>query len=546
MKKKFILVFFAIWGLTISLPAEERHLGEFLSRMRSQQGETGSSPRTPPASRTGAFLVEVESNHPNNTCKPGAVVELYVTSEKNGYVTILDANNKQVFPNTYCPKNGIVAGQKQVYPPKDASFQWKFDGKKSQETLTVRVSEMPLQEKDLVTEVKNAIVDVPITFTITEGAAPPEPTPTPAPTPDAKRYFAMFVQTHVTHAGTGEGLLDDNIAFRIGNSTLMRHVFLGIGKCEELALVAGLDLNKRNIRKTFQQMADRTKPGDEIFIYWEGHGGPVEGVGNTTGETDNVNEALLLATVKYDPETKKSSYSLDDILTDDEFAELVRILRERKVTIFMEACFSGGMVMAPSRNFPAFSYRGLRSRNELEEIGRLIRDLSEQTKDLQPVWQEATHICNYNDVPMNRMFGNRRSVARDRFVNHFFARIKDLENDEKNVAMFMSSSETESSWCALVNPNTNKRFALHCGKLEGEDLVLPIGAPTYSLLLTMLDRDGRYTQTAGSPTFNDFVQIANRLIPANNARIVRLHPEEEGHTQTPRSINNIGTIRLIP
>lgn len=528
--------------------AEERHLGEFLSGLRQQ--ERGTSPESPPTTE-GPFRVNVRCSHSDHTYHPDEPVQLFIQSEKDGYVYIRDGKNQQVYPNEYHSQNAITAGQEQRYPPENAPFTWKFDGAKPQEELTVYVSRTPLAAKDLITMPTEEIVKITMTFHIRDAATTPPTTPTPEPEPSSKsqRYLAMFIQTHVTHYQTGEWILDRNFRYRVGNSVQVRHAMLNVGECADLGLITGTDFTKPKIYRAFQNMLEKTKPGDEIFIYWESHGGPTNKFGDTTGEADGVNEVLFLSSVKYHPEAEKiADLTPEDILTDDEFAELVTSLKDRKVMIIMEACFSGGMVEGAANNQLFSRSRSPFPRNELEEIGQVIIHLSNQPLNLQPIWRESSTICNYDDVPMNQRFAaNRSRSGFQSFANQFFRKIKDIQTDHNNLAMFMSCSEDESSWCAVINPQTGEVFLLKCGELDdNKELVLPIGAPVYALLLVMVDKEGKYTKTPGHPTFDDFIQVANRLIPANNARIVRLHPNHAGNTQVPRSINNIGEVLLIP
>ncbi|MBC8426492.1 caspase family protein, partial [bacterium] len=90
---------------------------------------------------------------------------------------------------------------------------------------------------------------------------------------------------------------------------------------------------RAQVEKLFQILAQGTKPGDEIFLYWTGHGASVA---DTDGdEKDGMDEVL----VTYDA-------SRDDVgrtgVLDDVLRRWVQDLDGRRVIFIADVCLAGG------------------------------------------------------------------------------------------------------------------------------------------------------------------------------------------------------------
>ena len=94
------------------------------------------------------------------------------------------------------------------------------------------------------------------------------------------------------------------------------------------------DVTKKKLHELFYDyLPSHTRPGDEIIIYWTGHGARCA---DTSGdEKDGYDETLVLYESKpNDPNTQ---------LIDDEFGRWVQNLSGRKVLIILDTCHSFGM-----------------------------------------------------------------------------------------------------------------------------------------------------------------------------------------------------------
>jgi hypothetical protein len=78
-----------------------------------------------------------------------------------------------------------------------------------------------------------------------------------------------------------------------------------------------------------------TKPGDEIFIFWSGHGGRM-----SSTRSDRLTNPHINYLVPYDGRTDNPENTM---LTEGPFGQWIQKLCGRKVYFIIDACYSGGM-----------------------------------------------------------------------------------------------------------------------------------------------------------------------------------------------------------
>lgn len=165
-----------------------------------------------------------------------------------------------------------------------------------------------------------------------------------------KRYLVNFILTaqydYVNKREIPEGLLE-NIVGSYCVSTLA----LNWGGFDETITISGEYLNKKQVDKVFDILAKKTKPNDEIFIYWNGHAGAVhlaESDGNVVrfdlgvkDEADGFDESLSLY------ESHKPVQNPRDLrnqeMLDDDLAANFKKLEGRRVLAFFEVCNAAGL-----------------------------------------------------------------------------------------------------------------------------------------------------------------------------------------------------------
>jgi uncharacterized caspase-like protein len=80
-----------------------------------------------------------------------------------------------------------------------------------------------------------------------------------------------------------------------------------------------------------------TRAGDEVFLYWSGHGGRVSDASGQ--ELDGMSEYL----VPFDGKVGRAAEVRSSMLLDVTFARWVQALDGRKMVIILDACHSGGL-----------------------------------------------------------------------------------------------------------------------------------------------------------------------------------------------------------
>lgn len=140
----------------------------------------------------------------------------------------------------------------------------------------------------------------------------------------------------------------------------------------ERLLVGALQYRPDQIKKLFDRAATReailsnfrswlidgTKPGDEVFFYFSGHGHQQKD--ENGDEDDGLDETLVAADAEPD-----GKGGVRNMVIDDEFEAMLDALKDRKVTLVIDSCHSGTI----SRG--AFGeVEGARSLPWIPEIGR--------------------------------------------------------------------------------------------------------------------------------------------------------------------------------
>ncbi len=537
--------FIAIWTflcvLNISFAVNaESNLGKYISRLRNQsQNETSQS------AEDTEKLLKILPNHENLIYTSEDAISFTVTPPQDGYLYLYDSNREQIFPGAKMPDNFIKADVPCRIPPENAGVKISFDGRLKTENVYFVLSPTPL---NAFASAKESAISSTLYITVEDGESTSAPDTSasaasepavPASGTSNSRYFAIFSQTHVFNTDENHFEFDKNCEFRLGNAVQIYSALKNLGKFEELAFVMGPNLNKRNVYKTFQMMAERTNPGDEIFIYWEGHGGPVNG-------GDGSLEVLFLSTVKCDANQNLVSSNPEDYLTDKEFGDLIRTLKDRKVMILLESCHSGEMIDEGSK---ARGFSDSISENDIRNLGNFLQDYSSfkeklpvilNPADVEPLWaSSSTNSKNW------RNFVRRSSITPRTPAFYFRTFQKDLNSGDKNIALITSCDDTESSWCPTIVPGEDDVLKIPCGS-ENSEANLPIGAPTCALLLVLLDQDGSITGTPGRPTFEDLANLTAYLVHINSKRASTAYHEYPEVIQTARYLNSLGSISIVP
>jgi uncharacterized caspase-like protein len=135
---------------------------------------------------------------------------------------------------------------------------------------------------------------------------------------------------------------------------------------QQVHLLTNSEATLANIRaKICEDVANNTKPGDTVFLYWSGHGGTC--ASTTAGRASD--EFLVPYDGKYkedDPKTLRAS-----MLMHDTFGRWVQALDGRNVVVILDACHSGGQIDDQSKNLKA--KKALGAADNVLKYGKAIR-----------------------------------------------------------------------------------------------------------------------------------------------------------------------------
>lgn len=213
---------------------------------------------------------------------------------------------------------------------------------------------------------------------------------TPATESAAKRrYFVCFLQTQrfayfdvYRDPENEEGLIaragetyDEPLRMAIEASYCLAGITLrSLGNFDDMVTIAGPHFNKAQVEATFDALAAQTNPGDEIVLYWSGHGmklltdddGDERDISDSEGQSADVDEALVLfescLVATSEPNVLPDQPARDTTVVDDDLSGYFEKLKGRSVVALFEVCHAGGLAVrseittrAGSRALSSFS-----------------------------------------------------------------------------------------------------------------------------------------------------------------------------------------------
>ena len=190
-----------------------------------------------------------------------------------------------------------------------------------------------------------------------------------------KRYLVCFLQSQSYAywdiyedeenqvgliARKGEVYDDRNRAFNESSYCLAAYTLRAFGNFDDMITIAGPYLNKAQVEATFDALAKQTNPGDEIVVFWTGHGmklatdddgdeRDISDEGNQTGgQSADVDEALVLfdTILAVDEEAAlPDQWARETSVVDDDLAKYFEKLKGRSVVAYFEVCHAGGLAV---------------------------------------------------------------------------------------------------------------------------------------------------------------------------------------------------------
>ena len=299
------------------------------------------------------FFVRVAVNHADHIYRGGENLEVIVRSTEAGYLYVLQRGASGriylTFPNKYQRDNDIPANREVRVPAGDANFRIRIGPPYGKEVVKaivckskVSVFEDTMPRKGTAAEVSKSLFEKDPELV---GPAPWEPTraeswaehtvtietvnpDVPFP-PKSKQRFGLFVGI--------KDFADPRIPnLRVAHADAQEMCKLMKSTCQldDTILLLNSQATLSSLQKAIcTDLPRMSKPGDEVFIYWSGHGGRCADDGGD--EKDGYDEFL----VPYDGQVAKPQ---ETMLTDDTFGRWVQQLDGRKVVVILDACHSGG------------------------------------------------------------------------------------------------------------------------------------------------------------------------------------------------------------
>lgn len=320
-----------------------------------------------------SFYVRVGVDHPDHVYRVGEEMRVTVSSERAGYLYLLylDAAGKIscLFPNKYQLDNAIPAGQNVVTVPGAAApFRLRIGEPVGQEALKAIVSLKALAELDLkqiaggTVELKNV------------KAAYVEAKNSPGDWAEHNVEITTKLATGVIGQGStvqGQGTAGQNQGSQnqgsqgpLGKKRRVG-VFIGISnyvdpqirslKISHKDAQAMAEVMQRNcslskailltneqatrgaIEQVFRsQLPVETSPGDEVFVFWSGHGGRC--ASQDPKQKDGYAEYL----VPHDGRLDDNATIKRTMLLDETFGRWMQELDGRRILVVLDTCYSAG------------------------------------------------------------------------------------------------------------------------------------------------------------------------------------------------------------
>ena len=304
-----------------------------------------------------ANAVRVSVDRKDRTYEKGELMRVTVRSQRDGFLYVInkqaDGSVKCLFPNLYDSDNEIEGGQRITIPTSKQRFKLRCNDPLGEELVIAIVTDRQIAVEQLGVKgfgdnvvpnvnARTLLGEINKSFDVESTSAVGRP----------NKWAEHSVSVKTVASGVRGGAVQSQQ--RIG-------LFIGISKYEdrrirdlklchrdaEVMAVAmkeygGLDgiglltdekATRENIEKAFRELKLKSKPGDEIFIYWSGHG---SSCADTGGDEEDGRDEFL---VPYDGNAADAEGSM---VLDDALGRWVQELDGRKVAVILDACHSGG------------------------------------------------------------------------------------------------------------------------------------------------------------------------------------------------------------
>jgi len=353
---RFSIICLVVVAVVTALPlagqAEERNFGDFSFKAawKGAGGARGVHVEQKVRNDNPAFVVRVDVDHPDRIYKDRDLLRVHVVSEKAGYLYLFnqrcDGEVVCLFPNKFQSDNQIAARRKTTVPADNADFNLRVGKPFGEELILALVSLKPLEAEAFATRAltKGVVtrVDIEVLLKAVDVELKPKPkewaehhvmiTTAPDKTPPAaSRRVGLFIGISKYR---DRRIPDLHVCHK--DALVVAKVMEDRGDLDAGGVLTDENATLQNIRKAFKELAEKTNPGDEVFIFWSGHGARC--ADDNGDEEDGFDELL----VPYDASVGGLSQIRESMLLDDTFGRWVQDLDGRKVVVILDACHAAG------------------------------------------------------------------------------------------------------------------------------------------------------------------------------------------------------------
>lgn len=347
-----------------------------------------------------------------------------------------------------------------------------------------------------------------------------------------KRYAILCTQTHGFDYLTGLPKEDRLYRFSYCSLDWMNDMCREFGAFDGgVAVLAGINLTRENVLGVFDLLAKKTKPNDEIFIYWHGHGGT--GLPNTDGtEADGYDEFLVL----FETDFSSAQAARKTSITDDDFGKMIASLKDRRILLAVETCHAGGLLQGEtsgnSRGIKSFHTKPF-TLEAWEELQRNPFANSRRHDYAAVTGLQNVPVRNPNEsrpaTLQGALTGNRsktsdNAVLMTRFLTKSVERAKDISQTQPKLTAIFTCKEAESSYA---------------GAFIKKDKGIFLDSVAYAFVLTVALGKEDFVKDKDRVFFTEFGECAKVVIK-------NLMEELEDAVQTPVFVDTLGPAYLRP
>ncbi len=331
-----------------------------LGGQQSYRSDAGNSDKIRNPHR--AFAVRIDVDRPTRVYYEGDELRIRAQSSRDGYLYVInkrpDGQALCIFPNKFYADNRIRAGDPVTLGERSAGFVFRIRPPFGRESLQAIVVDREIAPENLGATSFSSGVFTPVEWpklkaVVTEANAASwaeheveietKPGTEPAP-PQRPRRVALLIGV-----GKFKFLPARELGAPAADVAAMAGMLERYSTFEELFTLVDEQATREAIERAICQMlSTKSCPGDEVLIYFSGHGGRC--ADDNGDERDGFDEYLvpfdgrLVGTAPGTPTGASwADADRETMIVDDVFARWLQELDNRRVVVIVDACYSAGL-----------------------------------------------------------------------------------------------------------------------------------------------------------------------------------------------------------